>query len=92
VEQVLMSHPGVEEAAVIGVPDVEWGEQVRALVVLRSPRVTEAELTDHCRQRLASFKLPRSVLFIDELPRNALGKVLKRELRQQYSYPIEVKD
>jgi acyl-CoA synthetase (AMP-forming)/AMP-acid ligase II len=91
VEQMLMSHPGVEEAAVIGVPDVEWGEQVRALVVRRSPRVTEAELTGHCRQRLASFKLPRSVVFIDELPRNALGKVLKRELRQQYGYPIEVR-
>jgi acyl-CoA synthetase (AMP-forming)/AMP-acid ligase II len=95
VEQVLMSHPEVEEAAVIGVPDVEWGEQVRALVVRRwssacggrpdpSTRVSEAELIDHCRQKLASFKLPRSVVFIDELPRNALGKVLKRELRQQY--------
>ncbi|MEK7815108.1 MAG: AMP-binding protein, partial [Chloroflexota bacterium] len=89
VEQVLMSHPEVEEAAVIGVPDVEWGEQVRALVVRRSTRMTEAELIDHCRQRLASFKLPRSVVFIDELPRNALGKVLKRELRQQYGYPID---
>jgi acyl-CoA synthetase (AMP-forming)/AMP-acid ligase II len=115
VEQVLMSHPEVEEAAVIGVPDVEWGEQVRALVVRRwsrisnldsarsmtqldprlrldpPTRVSEAELIDYCRQKLASFKLPRSVVFIDELPRNALGKVLKRELRQQYGYPVEAR-
>ena len=91
VEHVLMSHPGVDEAAVIGVPDVEWGEEVRAVVVRRSDQLTEDDLIEYCRQRLAGFKRPRSVAFINELPRNALGKVLKRELRQQYGYPIESK-
>jgi acyl-CoA synthetase (AMP-forming)/AMP-acid ligase II len=84
VEQVLMSHPDVEEAAVIGVPDLEWGEEVRAVVVLRSNRIAEAELIAYCQQRLASFKRPRSIVFTKELPRNVMGKVLKRDLREQY--------
>jgi acyl-CoA synthetase (AMP-forming)/AMP-acid ligase II len=88
VEQVLISHPQVEDAAVIGVPDLEWGEEVRAVVVRRSPRLEEADLIDYCHQRLASFKRPRSVVFVDELPRNAMGKVLKRDLREQFSYPV----
>jgi len=96
VEQVLMSHPQVDDAAVIGVVDVEWGEEVRALVVRRPPNTGEPEvdepaLQDFCQERLSSFKRPRSVVFVDDLPRNVMGKVLKRDLREQYGYPIEPK-
>ena len=90
VEQVLHSHPAVEEAAIIGVPDVDWGERVRAVVVLKAgQRVDEEELSEYCRQRLASFKRPESVVFVDELPRNPLGKVLKRVLREEHSQRAE---
>jgi acyl-CoA synthetase (AMP-forming)/AMP-acid ligase II len=89
VEQVLMSHPQVEEAAIIGVPDLEWGEEVRALVVRRTDNVDEASLIDHCSRRLAGFKRPRSIVFVEQLPRNVMGKVMKRDLYEEYGYPIE---
>jgi acyl-CoA synthetase (AMP-forming)/AMP-acid ligase II len=82
VEAVLFEHPAVLEAAVIGLPDDEWGEIVTAAVVLRpTMQATESELIDHCRARLASYKKPRRVVFVAELPKNPSGKVLKRELR-----------
>ena len=84
VERVLMSHPQVDDAAVIGIPDEEWGEEVRAVVVSREGGVSEEVLVQYCQDKLASFKRPLSVVFIDELPRNVMGKVLKRDLREQH--------
>ena len=74
-------------AAIIGVPHEEWGDEIRAVVVARAGGVTEEELEQHCQDRLSSYKRPRSVVFIDELPRNVMGKVLKRDLRAQYGQP-----
>ncbi|HMJ13432.1 MAG TPA: AMP-binding protein, partial [Polyangiaceae bacterium] len=85
VEEVLYTHPGVLEAAVIGVPSERWGETIKAVVVVREGReVTEAELIDFARQRLAHYKAPTSVDFVDALPRNPSGKVLKKLIREPY--------
>ena len=82
VEDALFSHPAVAEAAVVGTPDEKWVEAVTAVVV-RKTDVTAEELIVHVRTRLASFKVPKAIHFVDELPRNASGKILKRELRAQ---------
>ena len=88
VENAVQSHPKVEEASVIGVPDLEWGQEPRAVVVLKKGEVaTQEEIIEHCRTRLAGFKRPRSVVFIDALPRNPMGKVLRKKLREDYGQP-----
>ncbi|GAC56715.1 putative acyl-CoA synthetase [Gordonia hirsuta DSM 44140 = NBRC 16056] len=85
VEQVLYTHPDVDDAAVIGLPDETWGEGVTAVIALREGASTTAEdLITYCRERIAHFKSPRRVEFVDVLPRNATGKLLKRDLRERY--------
>ena len=85
VEKVLFSHPAVYEAAVIPVPDEKWGEVPKAAVVLKpGAEATEGELMEFCRARLSHYKCPRSVEFLESLPKTGTGKILKRELRQKY--------
>jgi len=85
VEEILFTHPAVSEVAVVGLPDDKWIEAVTAFVVLRPGHsVDEAELVALAREHLAAYKLPKKVLFVDTLPRNTAGKLLKRELRKQY--------
>src|SRR5581483_864017 len=84
-ETAIYELPQVAEAAVIGVPAPRWGEAGRAVVVVRPGQVlTEEQVIEHCRARLARYKVPKSVVFTDCLPRNAAGKVLKRELAEAH--------
>jgi acyl-CoA synthetase (AMP-forming)/AMP-acid ligase II len=88
IEAALHAHPAVMDAAVIGVPEEQWGESVKAVVQLRAgataTKLMEVELIAFCAERLASYKKPRSVDFVEELPRDAAGKLLKRKIREPY--------
>jgi fatty-acyl-CoA synthase len=85
VEKALVAHPSVYEAAVIPVPDEKWGEVPKGLVVAKpGSALSEAELLEFCRSRIAHFKCPRSIDFVESLPKTATGKILKKGLRKKY--------
>ncbi|MFF5994605.1 AMP-binding protein [Lysinibacillus sp. KU-BSD001] len=87
IENVLIGHPEISDAAVIGIPSVEWGEEILAVIIpnnLQAPPSVE-EITAYCRERLASFKCPKCIEFATDLPRTSSGKLLKRDLREQYT-------
>jgi fatty-acyl-CoA synthase len=90
IEEVLYKHPKILECAVLGVHDEKWGESIKAVVVCKpGEQLSEQEVIDYCKSHLASYKKPRSVDFVESLPRSALGKVLKRVLREQYGKSVK---
>ncbi|NMH98772.1 AMP-binding protein [Pseudonocardia acidicola] len=87
IENILADHPAIQESAVIGVPDAKWDETPCAAIVLNDGHsLTSDEVIAYCRERLAGYKRPRYVVFVDALPRNASGKILKRRLREEYAH------
>lgn len=85
IEELLLRNQKIADAAVIGIPDKQWGESVRAVVQLKTGEcMTEEEAINFCKQHVASYKKPKSVVFVNEIPKNASGKVLKDEVRKKY--------
>ena len=91
VENALMSHEKILDAAVVGIPDEKWGEAVKAFVVLSDSSLDEDQIISYTRTKIAGYKCPRSINFISELPRNPSGKILRRELRDPYWEGIDRK-
>jgi len=89
IENVILTHPEVVEVAVIGQPSAKWGESPFAVVVPKSDAVSTADILAHCDGKLARFKLPKDAAFIEVIPRNANGKVLKRVLRESFPGPAK---
>jgi acyl-CoA synthetase (AMP-forming)/AMP-acid ligase II len=90
VEEILYQHPAVKEAVIIGIPDPYWVEGVHAVVVLKEgASLTSDELIDFCKKRIARYKAPKSVEFVESLPKTPSGKVLKRELREKHWAGLE---
>jgi long-chain acyl-CoA synthetase len=92
VEELLFAHPGIRESAVVGAPDEYRGEAVKAFVVLKAEskgKVSEKDVIDYCRKNLASYKAPRTVVFVDDLPKTLVGKVLRRRLREKGDWQNE---
>ena len=90
VENAIFGHPAVADVGVIGVPDERWGEAVKAVVAVKpEAEVSQAEIIAWARERIAAFKCPKSVDFIEALPRNPSGKILRRELREPYWAGVE---
>ena len=89
IENVLLAHPGIADAAVIGQDSPKWGESPLAVIVASDETLTEAEVLEHCKAKLARFKLPKGAVFVKTIPRNPSGKVLKRVLREEYPGPAE---
>jgi len=88
VEEILQLHPKVETVTVIGVPDKEWGSTVRAVIQLKADeQMEEKEVTDYCRGKMAGYKIPRSAVFVDEIPISPVGKVLRQQVRDLYGQP-----
>jgi acyl-coenzyme A synthetase/AMP-(fatty) acid ligase len=86
IEDVLLEHPAVSEAAVVAVPDQQWGESVGAVIVLREKaKATDAELQEWVKQRLRSSRVPTAFRYVDQLPFNEMGKVLRRVLKQLFA-------
>ncbi|GMB08833.1 fatty acid--CoA ligase family protein [Thermolongibacillus altinsuensis] len=89
VEEVLYSHPDIVEAAVIGVPDPNFGEAVKCFVVSKNPNLTEQELIAYCSEHLAKYKLPSSIEFLEEIPKNTTGKILRRALKERFTSSVQ---